>query len=233
MTGYNGVDIAATFTGVDTFAYSFAEVIGLFGYLESNAGNITTLTSSVVADPRTMRPSAAGPRRPPAPRNLRQPQLGDPTATGVEPTLDHLALYVNTTNGITRIDHDNADYSKRALAGGGCGGDVTNSQPRTVDWNADTHIFSGRSPELVIDANGVITKAMNVSVRTSENAEPDVRGQILSETEIFVNDITNDDPGQAFFDNRVGHGALRRQRRRSRSAAAAARGTSATRSARC
>ena len=38
-----GVDIIAKFTGVDTFAYSYSEVIGLFGYLESNPTNKTTL----------------------------------------------------------------------------------------------------------------------------------------------------------------------------------------------
>ena len=53
LTGYDGVDIEAKFPGVDTFAYSRAHVTGLFGYVESNANNTTTLTSTVVADPRT------------------------------------------------------------------------------------------------------------------------------------------------------------------------------------
>ena len=199
LTGYDGVDIAAKFTGVDTFAYSFAKVMGLFGYLESNANNTTTLTSTVVADPRTASPRAqitAGPR------NAGDTNLSHPS--GDTGALDHLALYVDTTNQITRIDHDNP-YSKRALAGGGSGGDVTNVQQRTVTWNADTHIFSGQSPELVIDENGVITTATNLSVRTSENPNQ-TSGQIVSEDEIFVNDIGNDDPGQAFFDNRIDAG---------------------------
>ena len=54
-------------------------------------------------------------------------------------------------------------------------------------------------------ADGVIKTAVNVSVRTSENANQ-TSGQILSEDEIFVNDVKNDDPGQAFFDNRVDTG---------------------------
>src|SRR5205807_1288701 len=59
ITGYEGVDLQATFAGVDTFAYSFARVTGLFGHLSSSADNTTNLTSNVVADPRTV---AADPR---------------------------------------------------------------------------------------------------------------------------------------------------------------------------
>ncbi len=50
LTGYRGVDLEATFNNVDTYAYSYGRVMGLFGWVDSDGNNTTTLTSSVVAD---------------------------------------------------------------------------------------------------------------------------------------------------------------------------------------
>src|SRR5262249_55464166 len=250
VTGNDGVGLQATFAGVDTYAYSFARVTGLFGHLSSSADNTTTLNSEVVADPRT---NSADPRAQitAGPRNDdytftnsgthevhagdtvrfadgRQYQYLGSTAnidlgaadysntnlwkldnlrhptdlTAGAAALDHLALFVATTNQINRIDR-NADYSKRALASGGSHGDTNNNQARTVTWNADVHIFSGQSPELEIDANGVITKAGNVDVNDSATAGESAtkKSGLIKSGTIVVNNITNDDPGQAYFDD--------------------------------
>ena len=204
ITGYNGVDLEATFRGIDTYAYSYAEVLGVFGYLESNRNNNTTLTSSVIGDPRT-NPRAARALVTAGPRSAGNAKLGHPT--GDAATLDHLALYVNTTNQIDRID-GKGEYSRRALAAGGVGGSINNVQKRSVDWNADVMIFSGQSPELeiaeiVIDDTGKIVKATNASVATAASSAQTSGTIATAETQIFVNDIVNKDPGQAYFDNSV------------------------------
>jgi hypothetical protein len=202
VTGYDGVDMVSRFSGVDTYADTFGQVTGLFGYVEANANNDTTLKSFVVADPRD---SASKPRAlvTAGPRLLTDPNLAHPTdptpGLGADGQLARLALYVQATNGINRIGRD-ADTSKRALAGGGSSGDTDNRQTRRVNWNADVDIFAGQSPELEIDANGVIRKAVNVSVKTSENANQ-TSGPIQSEDVIVVNDIGNRNPGQVYFNN--------------------------------
>ena len=60
LTGYHGVDLEASFNNVDTFAYCYAKVAGLFGWLDSDANNNTTLTSSVVTESDAL--VTAGPR---------------------------------------------------------------------------------------------------------------------------------------------------------------------------
>ena len=195
LTGYNGVDLAANFSDVDTYSYSYAKVTGLFGDVDSDANNTTTLTSRVIADPRTLTPRAqvtAGPR------SANDPNLDNPS--GDTGALPRLALYVNTTNSSIDISAD-ADHTKRALATGGSDTDVDNNQTRTIQWNADVHVFSGQSPELVISDTGKIDKAVNISVKTAANANQ-TSGTIAStESEIFVNDIVNDDPGQVYFND--------------------------------
>ncbi len=334
LTGYGGVDLEATFNNVDTYVYSYGRVTGVFGWVDSDGNNTTTLTSSVVADPLTGTPRAqvtAGPRAndgttsemvdalTPGMKvaiasgalagdvyeyigvlqtdsdpdvdgnqrfdlslqayedadlwkqvevisaedsegagtmvnaltpgmtvrvssgnvyeytggkltdsdpgtegnqqfNLSTQNYSDPglwklvtmldnhhLATNVvgdatDPdTMDQLALYVNTTNYNISINAD-ASVKKKALAAGHADTELNDNQDRTVVWNADVHISSGEGAELVIDENGVITKATNVSVRTSENASQ-TSGQILSEFEIFVNDIGNGGAGQVYFND--------------------------------
>ncbi len=318
LTGYRGVDLEATFNNVDTYVYSYGRVTGVFGWVDSDGNNTTTLTSSVVADPREDADYAraqvtAGPRvnngatsemvdtltpgmkvaiatgglagdvyeyigdEQTGPFDLslqayedadlwKQVEVipsedsegagtmvnaltpgmtvrvssGDvceyigPELTGsfdlseqlssnasswklvtmlddhhlatnvvgdaTDPdTLDQLALYVNTTNYNVSIDAD-AKTKKRALAAGHADTELNNNQDRTIVWNADVHISSDEGAELVIDKDGVITKATNVSVRTSENASQ-TSGQILTEDEIFVNDIANGGSGQVYFND--------------------------------
>lgn len=265
LTGYRGVDLEATFNNVDTYVYSYGRVTGVFGWVDSDGNNTTTLTSSVQADPDAVTGTqraqvTAGPRvngeTNPYEVDALSPGmkvaiavgglagdvyqyigdgqtgpfdlgllnymdtelwkqvtdtttvdyvLGHHLATNVvgdattPNTLDQLALYVNTTNYNISIDAD-AGVKKRALAAGHADTSLNNNQERTILWNADVHISSGGGAELVIDANGNITKAVGVSVRTSENASQ-TSGQILSESEIFVNDIGSNGSGQVYFND--------------------------------
>ncbi len=336
LTGYRGVDLEATFNNVDTYAYSYGRVMGLFGWVDSDGNNTTTLTSSVVADgpdAATGAPRAqvtAGPRvsdgtildevnaltpgmmvaiasgglagnvyeyigvlqtdsdpdidgsqkfdlslqayedadqwkqvevttsedsegagtmvNALAPgmtvrvssgnvyeyigvlqtdsdlvaaenqkfdlslQNYSDPGLWNPVAIlrdhladnvvgdATDPnTLDQLALYVNTTNYNVKIAAD-AKVKKKAIAAGHADTELNDNQDRRIVWNADVHISSGQSAELVIDEYGWITKATNVSVWTSENASQ-TSGQIVSEPEIFVNDIGNGGSGQVYFND--------------------------------
>lgn len=263
LTGYRGVDLEATFNNVDTYVYSYGRVTGVFGRVDSDGNNTTTLTSSVVADPLTGTPRAqvtAGPRvndeTNPYEVGTLTPGMKVAVATGglagevyeyigeeqtgpfdlglldyvdtelwkqvtdatsvdyvldhhlasnvvgdatTPNTLDQLALYVNTTNHNISIDAD-AGVKKRALAAGHPDTSLNNNQERTILWNADVHISSGGGAELVIDANGNITKAVGISVRTSENASQ-TSGPILYEPEIFVNDIGSGGAGQVYFND--------------------------------
>ncbi|MCB1998993.1 MAG: LEPR-XLL domain-containing protein, partial [Rhodoferax sp.] len=194
LSGYKGVDIAARFTGVNTFAYSQTKVMGVFGYLESNPRNLTSLVSGVVADPRTLVPRAqvtAGPR------DRLDGDLSHPV--GDAGSLDYLALHVDTTNQIIRIDRD-SDIGRYALAAGGDNGELKDNQTRKVTWNADVHIL-GQSPELVIGAHGEILKAVNVSVRTAANAQQTSGTIAAGEAEVFVNDLRNSSSGQVYFND--------------------------------
>jgi Ca2+-binding RTX toxin-like protein len=74
------------------------------------------------------------------------------------------------------------------------------SQNRTVQWDADVVILSRLNPNLVIDRDGNIIEAVNVSVDDSAGGGPTQRtsGQILSDT-IVVNDILNTHTGEVLF----------------------------------
>ena len=89
---------------------------------------------------------------------------------------------------------------------------VTDTGDGTVDrdivWDADVVISSGPSPELEINASGAIVKAINVSVDdsagdASAGASTKTTGSILS-NDIVVNNVYNDDPGEAVFDSTGG-----------------------------
>ncbi len=167
------------------------------------------------------RPARAGHRRPAqcaATRSCTSPIR--PTRASAQRTLDHLALYVNTTNSITRID-GNGDYSRRALAAGGVG--------RRDREQAEPHASPGTPTSTSSPARARSSRSAPPAssprpstpacARARTATRP--RARSLSETEIFVNDIGNNDPGQAFFDNRVrrrlvggtAHAVDRRQRR--------------------
>ncbi|MCL5281661.1 MAG: hypothetical protein M1376_17320 [Planctomycetes bacterium] len=321
LTGYHGVDLEATFNNVDTFAYCYAKVAGLFGALDSDAKNTTTLSSMVMTLPLAQ--ITAGPRvngdtasnqidalipglkvaiasgalagnvyeyvgaEQTGPFDLdllpyedadewRRVEVlpsedsegaatmvdvltpgmivriaggalagnlyeytgtteltdSDPSTPELDPfdlsvqdystgswklvpvldhhlatnlvgdappyTLDRLALYVNTTNYHVSIAGD-ADHKKKALASGGSDTDVDSVQGRTINWFADVHISSGQSAELVINAEGEITKAVGVSVNTAAN--PEQTSGLIAESEIFVNDIGSNGSGQVYFND--------------------------------
>ena len=82
ITGYDGVDMIVGFSSVDTFAYSYARVTGLFGSLSSNANNTTTLNGNVVASG----PSGGNPRSEvtAGPRNEDDPNLTNTSDANLE-----------------------------------------------------------------------------------------------------------------------------------------------------
>jgi hypothetical protein len=176
VTGYEGVDFITKFDNVDTESNSFARSTGLFGYVSSDSTNDTHMDSSVKGWALAL--VTAGPR----------------DETG------HLAFNVDTSNGAVSANNPH-DSSKRSLAAGGDDGHGGNAEPTAgIDFDSDVTILSGRSPLLEIDDGGNIKSAVNVSVDDSAGGGPSNRtsGHIQSDT-IVVKDISNDDPGQVYF----------------------------------
>jgi hypothetical protein len=89
-------------------------------------------------------------------------------------------------------------------AAGGVGGSIENKQDRTVSWNADVDIFSGRARRWR-SAQRRDPKAINASVRTS-GLEPDP-GEIVARANLRQRH-REQRPRQAFFDDRVDTGAM-------------------------
>ena len=123
LTGYDGVDIEATFQ-----RGRYLRVHVRPGHRPVRLPRVEREQHHDADLQRRRRPAHRRQASPRAqvtagPRSLGNPNL-DEHPTDLTPgagTLDHLALYVNTTNQITRIDRD-SDDSRRALAAGGSGG---------------------------------------------------------------------------------------------------------------
>src|SRR5262249_5792862 len=68
---------------------------------------------------------------------------------------------------------------------------------RNIDWDATVVLLSGPSPDLLINAAGQIVKAINVTVNGGQKA---IGTNVNRGDGTFsVDDITNDDRGQALF----------------------------------
>ena len=188
VEGPQGVDFLADFNGWNSYAYTFAEVTGLFGHLTSEANNNTNLTTTVTADSTAL--IIAGPRSK-TDTFLQHPASPQPDPIQADPKqlgLTQLALFVDTSNTIIRISRG-ADHSKRALASGGDSGSTTNTQAASIPWNANVRIVSNPAlgPTLIINSNGSVTTDTGITYTISGNT-------------IYVNDITNNGRGQVYFD---------------------------------
>ncbi|HEY3484752.1 MAG TPA: hypothetical protein VGK49_05170, partial [Ilumatobacteraceae bacterium] len=176
VTGYEGVDLQTRYADVNMYGDSFARSTGLFGYVD--ADTFTQADMPATIDAAQFALISAGPR----------------DQSEVLHGLDHVALYVTTLNGSMTI-HDDAHVSRRSLAAGGSsedGGGLKFTQ--SVPFKADVVIFAGKSPELVVNENGLVTKAVNVTVDGGQSV-----GHVTSGT-VHVDPITNDDPGDVVFD---------------------------------
>jgi hypothetical protein len=131
-----------------------------------------TLMTHVNADPGVT--VFAGPRRSDA--------LADLVPIPGNPTLSHLALFSEATDQSNSAD------------------DVSND--RHIDWNSNVVILDGPSPTLVVDANGNIQTAINVSVNgpnhTGGNSTAGTSA-VNANGDVNVDDITNKDPGDIQF----------------------------------
>ncbi len=190
VTGYEGVDFIVKYSGVNTSAdNAFSRSTGLFGHVDADATNNTHLDSQIVG--------AASARVTAGPRKPSDPVLADGGS------YDHLAFYVDTTNGSIDVSAD-ADVSRRSLAGGGAaehGGPADNGEDPWIDANtiafsSDVVILSGLSPVLVVDSDGKIVTADNISVNSGNDV---VNTDAYVGDTISVDPITNSDPGQVLF----------------------------------
>ncbi len=185
VTGWEGVDLRTRYNHVTTYADSFARSTGLFGYVDADGRNTTTLNSSVTGTDNAR--VTAGPNN----GYIKNENNANPDG------YSRLALYVTTDNGAVLSAGRDGHVSKRSLAAGS--GDehgdglVVN---RGVVFDSDVLILSGRSPRLVVDTNGVITQAVNVTVGPTNQTS----GPVAAST-IVVNDITNPGPGTVYFDS--------------------------------
>ncbi len=200
ITGYEGVDILARFwtdvagaRAVDTDAYGFARATGLFGFVESHGNNSTTLVGTVNGSTSTTNHAlvTAGPRDP----DVNLTDLAHPGTT-------RLALFVDTSNSTVRV-HRDADVSRRALAAGDSHtGGSGQTETQTIPWGTtDVTILSGRSPVLVIEDGGLISKAVEVTVHDTVTNTDKGQGDTISAgvAAIVVNDISNPGPGNVLM----------------------------------
>ena len=197
ILGTAGVDVLANFTAANTYAYCFAQVTGLFGYLSSTANNNTSLTTPAASAQTSL--ITAGPRVA-TDAFLQHPAnpMPDPYNNG---GLNKLALFVDTTIGVGNIDRG-ADYSRRALAAGGSHGDNNANLTPSVPWSGDVKILSNPllDPTLVVDQNGnITTDTGGITVRTSANPNQS-SGNIPDDT-IVVNDIATSSHGQVYVNS--------------------------------
>jgi hypothetical protein len=197
ITGWEGVAVLVRHDDVSTYAKSFARATGLFGYVDADSNNTTDLASTfsaaatarITAGPGTIAPTGGYTR---------------------------LAYLVDVTNDVPNdAVRQDADVSRRALAAGGADEHGSNLvQTRTLAHHANVTILSGRSPELVIAADGTIAKAVEVTVNGKGQG-----GSVSGDTQLVLSDIVNKGPGDVLF-------------RRWGSRARAAPGPSSTRSSR-
>jgi hypothetical protein len=194
VSGYEGVDFRTRFYAVDTLAHSFARATGLFGHISSDANNSTHMDSVVN--------SAGGALITAGPRDLGITgawDSADPKLANIA-ALNHLALYVDLSNGSNVNAEHTSDSSRRSLATGGDNADGHGELPTmAVDFDSNVLILSGRSPELIVEENGTISKAVNVSVNDIAGSNSTRTSGLIVDTTIHVNGINNADPGQVYF----------------------------------
>ena len=182
VTGLAGVDIITSFRNVSTDADSFSEATGLFGHVDANATNDTDLESDVFGE--------AGAVVTAGPRNAENDSLEQPGG------YERLAFLVNGAASDIEM-RVFAKVSRRALAAGDSEESGTRTTASSVDFDSDVVILAGEIPVLEIDSNDKIVRAIAVTVR---NAGSDIgAGETVTDSEIFVNDITNIGPGQVRF----------------------------------
>ncbi|KKK74292.1 hypothetical protein LCGC14_2885230, partial [marine sediment metagenome] len=143
---------------------AFARATGLFGHVDADAFNTTILASQVLGEQNAL--VTAGPRDISVTgawdaQNPLQADIG---------SLDHLAFYVDTTNGATSANHTST-ASKRSLATGGSNSNGSGLSVTTgINFSSDVVILSGRNPRLVIDGSGNIAEAVNVTVNSGQTS---------------------------------------------------------------
>ncbi|MCB9929003.1 MAG: hypothetical protein H6844_06280 [Alphaproteobacteria bacterium] len=201
VTGFEGVDLIATFDDVRTHAKAYTRSTGLFGYVSSDATNEQDLTNFIDGDSGAL--VTAGPR-------IELPNTDSETTelAQFDNAKFRLALYGTTENGTNLTYSNDASHSKRSLAAGGSDEHGDPDYVDSMDFDSDVLILSGRSPELdvvrelVIGSGGNIVKAVNVTVDDSPGGGSATKtsGTTLSD-HIIVNDITNPGPGDVAFDS--------------------------------
>ena len=201
VTGYEGVDFRTR------FGLGRCRVPRILGRraclvpLTPEASNTSTLTSEF--------DGAAGALVTAGPRDIGITGVWDPILrklANIGP-LNHLALFADTSNGSVTLQW-HADSSRRSLAVDlGNNGDVdVGTKTNTIAFSSNVVILSGRSPLLIVDDAGKISKAVNVGVNGV--FEPGTGSNAVSAGVISVDNITNDDPGQAYLATGSGVGSI-------------------------
>ncbi|MEL6550929.1 MAG: hypothetical protein AAFQ54_11870 [Pseudomonadota bacterium] len=198
VTGWEGVDFIALNEDNRLYSNAFARSTGLFGYVRADGFSRGILEASVngAADALV----TAGPRDEGPAGNLAFFDYAEEPAGAPQ----RLAFFVQTDTTGSNINSD-ANASKRSLASGG---DNNGSETRTfnnpIAFSSDVLILSGRSPELVVNAAGVITSAINITV--NDDVDPldaidrtEATSGAIQRDKIYVNDIENPGAGDVAF----------------------------------
>ena len=172
ITGTQGVDVVASQNQVHPTRSAKAIFIGIGPSIPTGKSS-GTLTTTVQADQGVT--VNAGPRLP-----------GDPNLQPIPPQTSSPS---NSQNDLGSL----AVYSA-ALDNNISGSDGDPTTDHNIDWNSDVKVMSGPSPTLIINANGIITTAIDVGGgfivgHSAVNASGD----------IVVPNIINQDPGDIWF----------------------------------
>ena len=173
ITGTQGVDVVASQNQVHPTRSATAIFIGIGPSIPTGSTG-GTLSTTVQADQGVT--VNAGPRIP-----------GDPALQPIPPQTSNPN---NSQNNLGSL----ALYSA-ALDNNISGNNGNPSTNHNIDWNSNVVVTSGPSPTLIINANGIITTAINVGPGfTVGNPAP-----VNANGDIVVPDIANADPGDIWF----------------------------------
>ena len=176
ITGREGMDMEATHTTVNAVRRPDGRWYGLFGGSSEpgdNSGNVRNLIDGDTGVVVTVAPrpgSATSSALPPSPLD----------AVG---GFNSLALLGKANNG-----------SILALTNGEADGEIKQDR-RAVRWDADIVVGAGPAPDLYVNADGTIRRAINVSVNGTPHPAPDTQ----TGAQVEVGDIANARLGEVVF----------------------------------
>jgi hypothetical protein len=179
ITGTEGVDIRAHHDDVTTTRQAGRLAVALIPPQAARALGDDKLTNTVTGPVGATVYAGARTAATPLVKRANYPDESGPFAP--------LALFVEAANNNYT---QNSDHSIHKADRYFDTNSATDHQTRTITWNSDVVISTGQTPELIVDANGNVAKATEVTVNGVKN--PAVGTHVINAAgNIVVGNITN------------------------------------------